>query len=55
MAWGFTVRKIHALLRIIDRRHKRLMAEALGLHALAGRGDGRAIENRIKDLLRAAD
>lgn len=47
-----TPREIAASLYFAERRRKREAAEQLALHALAARGEPRALKKRIEDLQR---
>lgn len=46
--WDYTPRQAWAFLFLARERRKSEMAEALGLHTLAARGDEKAVREAIK-------
>jgi hypothetical protein len=50
--WGYTPRQIEAYIFIATLRHKRELAESLGMMTMAARGDPDDIQKQIRELER---
>lgn len=49
VVWKYTPRQMHAFLFIAGKRRERERRELLALHALAARGDPKAVRKQLKD------
>jgi hypothetical protein len=49
-AYSFTPRQIVGTLHFAERRRRRESREALSLHAMAARGDPKAVKKQLKEL-----